>query len=358
MQCVRNCDSTNPRRRAHFEQPVLQTAQMFVGEMGCWLVVGLAALYRRLRKTSGHQYEPLAGGSAANGATTHGSPDEQTLVDGNDYDGDEDRHDDVENEEDEGENPLAKSLTLRDADGRKHMGGWKVCLLALPACCDITATTLMNVGLLFVAASIYQMTRGALVLFVGLFSVIFLGRKLGPWKWFSLMVVVLGVAVVGLAGALQPDEKAVPKGLASAVGSPSLTTGLDMHTEMKAAVPSFLRIRGAGDDYDDAPDPGSVAVQTVLGVLLIALAQIFTASQFVLEESIMEKYSIEPLKAVGWEGIWGFVVTVLGMAVLHFAYGRTDAGRYGYFDAQEGLRQMAHDPAIAISSVLIMVSIG
>lgn len=38
----------------------------------------------------------------------------------------------------------------------------------------------MNVGLLYTPVSIYQMTRGALVLFVGVLSVIFLRRRL----WF------------------------------------------------------------------------------------------------------------------------------------------------------------------------------
>lgn len=37
---------------------------------------------------------------------------------------------------------------------------------------------LMNVGLLYTPVSIYQMTRGALVLFVGVFSVLFLRRRL------------------------------------------------------------------------------------------------------------------------------------------------------------------------------------
>jgi drug/metabolite transporter (DMT)-like permease len=97
-----------------------------------------------------------------------------------------------------------------DEEGRIPLEGRSIFLLALPACCDIAGTTLMNVGLLFVAASIYQMTRGALVLFVGLFSVWFLKRHLGLYKWFSLFVVVFGVAVVGLAGAITRDDKATP----------------------------------------------------------------------------------------------------------------------------------------------------
>ena len=100
------------------------------------------------------------------------------------------------------------------------------------------------------------------------------------------------------------------------------------------------------------------ATQTVIGILLIAGAQIFTASQFVLEESIMAKYALDPLATVGWEGVFGFSVTAVGMAVLHAAVGRTEAGRGGYFDAREGLNQVFTHRAIAASSVLTMVSIG
>jgi hypothetical protein len=42
----------------------------------------------------------------------------------------------------------------------------------------------MNIGLLYTPVSIYQMTRGALVLFVGVFSVIFLKRRL--WLYQSV----------------------------------------------------------------------------------------------------------------------------------------------------------------------------
>ena len=60
----------------------------------------------------------------------------------------------------------------------------------------------MNVGLIYTPVSIYQMTRGALVLFVGILSVVFLKRRLYPHQWFALSVVVTGVAVVGLSGSL------------------------------------------------------------------------------------------------------------------------------------------------------------
>ncbi|KAI9858781.1 MAG: hypothetical protein M1824_004201 [Vezdaea acicularis] len=292
MQCVRNCESPSPKKRQHFEQPVIQTAQMFIGEMGCWLVVGLSTLYERLRSRqhltsiSDSGYEPVL-----------------TSADG------------------DADNPIAKALAAEeDADGRAQLHGWRIVLLGLPACCDIAGTTLMNVGLLFVAASIYQMTRGALVLFVGLFSVVFLKRRLHLYQWSALVLVVVGVGIVGLAGALFKDDKATPSLLA------------------EARTPETVR--------------------AIIGIFLIAGAQIFTATQFVLEEWILNHYALQPLKVVGWEGIFGFVVTVLGMTILHFTVGVTEAGKYGYFDAVEGWREITHYRSIAVSSVLIMISIG
>lgn len=258
---------------------------MFVGEMGCWLVVGVAAAYRRL--------------------VSKRSPAERgyQAINSNRTDGDDDE-------------------TLED-DQPSVLRGYRILLLALPAICDICGTTLMNIGLLLVAASIYQMTRGALVLFVGLFSVVFLRRTLRLFQWISLVGVVAGVAVVGLAGAIWPD--------------------------VKAHVVSSIT---------DSPEGLSDVAKAVIGVLLIAGAQIFTATQFVLEEWMLENSPIDPIKVVGWEGLFGFVTTVAVMIVLHLAIGRTEAGRYGYFDAAEGLRQMWDEKALLVSSVIIMISIG
>lgn len=57
------------------------------------------------------------------------------------------------------------------------------------------------------------MTRGALVLFVGILSVLFLKRRLHPHQWFALLVVVMGVAVVGLSGSLTKKSLSNPSDL-------------------------------------------------------------------------------------------------------------------------------------------------
>ena len=51
-------------------------------------------------------------------------------------------------------------------------------MFAIPALCDATGTTLLNVGLFYTYASTYQMLRGTLVLFAGGFTMLVLRRKL------------------------------------------------------------------------------------------------------------------------------------------------------------------------------------
>lgn len=297
---------------------------MFVGEMGCWLVVLGFYIYKRYIAARNPSplfvggYQPVANGDNVDAA-----------------DEDDDDHTPLNLSTSQELAPPAAKPLVPNNDERAELRGWRVVLLAAPACCDITGTTLMNVGLLFVAASIYQMTRGALVLFVGLFSVIFLHRKLYLYQWLALVIVVLGVGLVGLAGAIFSGDKTAAHGPEE---------GLRVMREITQMVVTTA----------SSPE----VVQTIVGVLLIAFAQIFTATQFVLEEWILENYALEPLKVVGWEGLFGFIVTIVGMIILHLAVGQTDKGRYGYFDAKEGWREISTNRAVGISSLLIMVSIG
>lgn len=88
--------------------------------MGCWLIVGCFSLNRMWKDSCRQQagYEPVSTGEAESDSVS----------------------------------PIVKGLVKND-DGRVPITGSKVLLLAIPACCDIAGTTLMNVGFLFVAAS-------------------------------------------------------------------------------------------------------------------------------------------------------------------------------------------------------------
>lgn len=178
------------------------------------------------------------------------------------------------------------------------------------------------------------MTRGVLVLFVGLFSVWFLNRHLSATRWFALVVVVLGVGIVGLSGAI--EQRPPPIHLPGDT-EPGLV---------------FMRILEEGKENPNSP------LRMLFGMALIFLAQMFTASQFVLEESIMHSSSIGPLKMVAFEGTFGLVLTLFGQVILYFAYGSTSSGRGGFFDMATGWHDIVDHRAVWTSSLLIMVCIG
>lgn len=162
------------------------------------------------------------------------------------------------------------------------------------------------------------MLRGGLVLWVGVFSVIFLGRKLDKSQWLALATVMSGIAVVGAS---------------------SLIGG-------KAAEESLTTFEAAG------------SASPLVGVGLIFVAQLFTASQFVLEERIMEKNAVEPLLAAGFEGTSGLAVTMVILISSHLLYGRTAAGQGTYFDMVTGWHQIMDNPPVWGSSIIIAISIG
>ncbi|CDK29810.1 unnamed protein product [Kuraishia capsulata CBS 1993] len=258
-QCVAFCD--DPVNRKLFEQPVLQTLVMFVGESGCWLFV-------------------LASFLSARYTTKYQRVSETT--------------------------PLVSTV---ESSIKTELRAGQSFVLAVPAICDICGTTLLNLGLLYTPVSVYQMTRGTLILFVALFSVLFLNRKISRIEWTALFVVVFGVFLVGLAS-------------------------------------------GGNGDASDGPSASSIAI----GMSMIFIGEIFSASQFVVEEYIMSRWTMVPVKLVGWEGTYGFGVTLLGMLLMDLAAG--NKGRGGPFDVSTAFYQLINFPTVWMSSVAIMFSIG
>lgn len=281
MQCVENCSDPNPANHVLYEQPVWQTLQMFLGEMLCFLPV----LYTWLR--------------------TRHRPTPVFLP--------EDVDDDVQ--------PSGKLPP-------QELTGWKVLLLWFPAACDLTGTTLMNVGLLYTPVSIYQMSRGALVLFVGILSVIFLHRRLWLYQWVSLITVMTGVCLVGWSGSLIKDS-------------------------VRDAI-STLLTRG-GELPASGPVEQPEVTKVLLGVFFILFAQIFTATQFVVEEKIMSRYSVAPLVAVGWEGFFGALTILLAMPILAIP---SVSSQTTFFDLPRGWYQMINTPTVLWSGVAIAFSIA
>lgn len=142
-----------------------------------------------------------------------------------------------------------------------------------PALCDMTATSLMYIGLILTSPSSFQMLRGALIVFTGLLSVAFLGRRLKIYEWLGILLVICGLVIVGLSN-----------------------------------------IISGKDSQDHALN------KIITGDLLIIMAQIITATQMIVEEKYVSGSNVSPLQAVGWEGIFGFSVLSVLLVPMYFIH--------------------------------------
>lgn len=184
----------------------------------------------------------------------------------------------------------------------------RIFAFAVPALCDACATTLLNIGLFYTYASVFQMLRGTLVLFAGMFTIIILRRQLHIHHWLGMVLITAGAALVGAASVL----------------------------------------------YNSAVHP-QAATAPLFGDILVFLAQMFAALQFILEEKFLSKYRVPALLAVGIEGCWGMVLSLL---VLPFtAHFKTPDG-LSIDNPIAALQQMGQNAALLTSVLLSVLSIA
>ena len=77
------------------------------------------------------------------------------------------------------------------------------------------------------------------------------------------------------------------------------------------------------------------------------------AVQFVIEEKIMSKYSVEPLVAVGFEGLYG-AITIALFAPLLYTFRESSP----IFDLPRGWHQMVDNPHVLAAGGAIALSIA
>ncbi|XP_036405998.1 solute carrier family 35 member F6 [Megalops cyprinoides] len=181
-----------------------------------------------------------------------------------------------------------------------------------PALCDMTATSIMYVALNMTSASSFQMLRGAVIIFTGLLSVAFLGRRLEASQWIGILITILGLVVVGLADFVSGNH--------------------DTHK----------------------------LSDVITGDLLIVMAQIIAAVQMVLEEKFVYKHDVHPLRAVGTEGFFGFVIlSILLIPMFYIPVGSfSNNPRQVLEDALDAFCQIGHQPMIVLALLGNTVSIA
>jgi drug/metabolite transporter (DMT)-like permease len=138
-------------------------------------------------------------------------------------------------------------------------------IVAVPAICDFVATYMMNVGLLWINASVWQMVRGSIVLFTALIRWGWLKKKIFNYQWFGVGIVMFALCIIG-----------------------------------------YSAILGEGGDEQDAVPMNN----KIFGVLLVFFAQMVQATQAVVEEHLLHNVNANAMQVVGLEGLWGLILCV------------------------------------------------
>jgi len=129
---------------------------------------------------------------------------------------------------------------------------------------------------LYVTASVYQMMRGAEMLFAAFFAVTFLKRHLNKYHLLGLLCCLCGITLVG---------------------SSSLLSGEGSSTQVISQE------------------------QMLMGMALIIISQAVQAAQITFEDFFMADMDIAPMKIVGFEGFFGIIGTLLIMAPITYYLG-------------------------------------
>lgn len=190
-----------------------------------------------------------------------------------------------------------------------------VFLLAIPACFDICASTLMFLALTMIAASVYQMMRGLIVFVAAILSIIFLKRRFYRHHWSSLVLVVGGVALVGASPILYPES-------------------------------------GTSEDEDSG--------SAYLGIILVVIAQFFAGGLMISEEKLLGNYYLHPMKVVGWEGFWGCFIYIILLFIMQFIpCNMADLCPYGTLeDTPQAFYEMGQNPLIWVYGLGVIFSIA
>lgn len=146
-------------------------------------------------------------------------------------------------------------------------------------------------GLIYTTPSAYQMLKSSIVGFSAIFSCIFLSRKFLHREWFSILAILLGTATI-----------------------------------------IWSVIYKVEVNY--------------LGPVLLLVAQLFVAGQFILEEYLMDRYHLDPVRAMGIEGIFGTLLLGISLSVAAFV-GKDE------FDISRGFNDLFGSSALWQSALLL-----
>jgi hypothetical protein len=195
--------------------------------------------------------------------------------------------------------------------------GWGLFrLVAIPACCDMTATILQDVALLYLIPSVWQIFRGSILLFTALFAICYRRQRLRAIDWTGVLVTIIGITIVGLSAVLN---------------------------------------QSSGDDSSAIRN--SSTGMRVLSMLLILIAQGLQAFQTIVEEQLLHDIDAAASEVVAFEGLWGlYLQTFITMPLANIL--PEDAGEGLFEQSIESFKMLFSSGRLAVLTVMLCFAIA
>merc|ERR1719433_288661 len=172
--------------------------------------------------------------------------------------------------------PDSETAGLLNTDRKGPSMAKQLLYVAPPSFFDLLSMGLMLIGMLFIPASVWQMLRGANIIFAAILTVLILRRRLYCFHWLGVALALLGVGLVSIA-ALNSEHA------------------------------------------DSSQSSGNK--HAAFGVGIVLIAQAVQAAQIILEEQLLNEVAMDPMLIVGVEGIWGVLFMAIIMPVLYLLPG-------------------------------------
>lgn len=133
---------------------------------------------------------------------------------------------------------------------------------------DLIGTTLTNLALVYLAASVNQMLRSTELLFVCIAGLLFLGHKIYRHQILGLFILIVGLFLIGLNGVL----------------------------------------------YSKNEESSNI----FLGIVLLMSGLVLLAGQKVVQETLVRKYDVNSYQLVGFEGLFGLIACTILITIFSF----------------------------------------
>jgi drug/metabolite transporter (DMT)-like permease len=147
--------------------------------------------------------------------------------------------------------------------------------MLIPTSLDIFENLFSNIALTLIAASIAQMLRATLIIFTAVFSVTILKMKLYKHHYFSLLLIIIGLVLVGLAPIIYSNA----------------------------------------EEKEESGQGGNM----LLGVTILLTGQVFGSLGYIFEEKFMSEFDeVHPYIVVGYEGFWGTILNTIMLLAFQF----------------------------------------